>query len=73
MTKISISDLIAICSLLTNIIALILSYLAYKESKVHPFFTPQPIFTYKAYVRVTAMRFHDMYILYAIIIVRYTT
>lgn len=65
-------ELIAICSLLTNIISLILSYLTYKESRAHPLLTPQMIFTYKAYAHVTATRFQDTYILYAIILVHYT-
>lgn len=73
MMKIPINNLIAICSLLTNIIALILSYLTYKESRAHPLLTPRQIFMYETYVSVTTIRFHDMYILCTIIIVRYTT
>ena len=73
MMKIPINNLIAICSLLTNIIALILSFLSYKESKSRSLLTARTIFMYKVYVRVTSIRFYDMYILYAIIIVCYTT
>lgn len=73
MMKMTAEDLIALCSLLTNLIALILSYFTYKESKYHPFLTPQSIFMYRAYVRVKIIHPHTMYIFYTVIIVRYNT
>lgn len=71
MIKITTNDIIAICSLLTNLIALILSYCTYKESKYHPILTPRQIFMYKACI--TAIHFHNMYITYVAIIVCYIT
>lgn len=68
---ITTNDLIAICSLVTNIIALILSYLTYKESRYYPIITLRPIFRYEIYV--VTMHFSNMYVTYAVLIVYYIT
>lgn len=66
---ISTNDLIAICSLVTNIIALILSYLTYKESRDYPIVTLHSIFRYEIYV--VTMHFSNKYVTYAVLIVYY--
>jgi hypothetical protein len=66
---INIAGLLAICSLLTNIFALILSYLTYKESKNYTIFISQPLFMYEIYV--TSIHFDDMCVTHTILIVHY--
>ncbi len=65
----NILDLLAICSLLTNILMLILSYLSYKESRCHTILISHPIFAYE--ICTITIHFDNIYISHTILIVYY--